>query len=115
MVTFTAESDGYAKIDGGYLRCANIDAEKVVGWELYAEEPTHPEFTRINRYGIHFASFNEEGVYIGSIAVNGRIMRIEGYTEDGIEIGSVGPVTIGRSGKHLDLVGDVYVNGTKIG
>lgn len=112
VVTFTKDSDGYSKIDGGYLRCDNIDAEKGVFYNIYAEDNEGSEYVRINRYGIHF--FGADAVYTGSIASDGNILRIEGWTEGGVEFTCAGPMTIGKNGKTLNLLGNVYVNGTKI-
>jgi hypothetical protein len=114
VVTFTKDDEGRSVIDGGNIYSEKIAADTGYFVDVRVQMPGRPEFAMINPFGIHVGSDNQTGVYTASIAASNGKFGIEGYTQAGIEIKAAGPITIGKEGKTLNLVGDVYVNGTKI-
>lgn len=120
VVTFTADENGFSAIDGGMIYSQQIHCD-----DLWVTERVGCG-TAIAPEGVSFwkGKFTNTGAQLqvaGVELIDGalRICTFETLGLDIVPNGDLrieadGSVSIGKDGKALYLVGDVYVNGTKI-
>lgn len=119
VVTFTADNDGYSKIDGG-----RIYSERIKTDYAWFTNDSDGLGHYINSSGIHFyqGKFTEAQLEVGSLRYYDYSLRLETaetcalrmYSADAFEMLAAGDITIQSVGGSVNLNGNVYVNGQLI-